>query len=201
MEEKSIGAVMESRRSIRKYTDQKITHDQIEAMVKAASLAPSAKNRQPWKYLVYEGKAKEELLTAMERGLEKEKKDHSLLPGSAFALPGAFHTLSIMREAPVTIIVMDPDGRFPYKPVNSDQRLTEICDSLSIGASIQNMLLKATELGLGTLWIANTCFAYNDMVEVIPCKGQLIGAVAVGYAAEDPAPRPRKKMEEIIEYM
>ena len=52
-----------------------------------------------------------------------------------------------------------------------------------------------------TLWIANTCFAYNDMVEVIPSKGQLIGAVAVGYAAEKPHPRPRKKLEEILEYV
>ena len=123
----------------------------------------------------------------MERGLEREKKEHCLLPGSAFALPGAFQTLSIMRKAPVTIIVMDPDGRSPYEPVNADERLAEICDSLSIGASIQNMLLKATQLGLGTLWIAS--------------KGQLIGAVAVGYAAEKPYPRPRKKLEEILEYM
>ena len=87
------------------------------------------------------------------------------------------------------------------EPVNADERLAEICDYLSIGASIQNMLLKATQLGLGTLWIANTCFAYNDMVEVIPSKGQLIGAVAVGYAAEKPYPRPRKKLEEILEYI
>lgn len=137
----------------------------------------------------------------MERGLEREMKEHCLLPGSAFALPGAFQTLSIMRKAPVTIIVMDPDGRSPYEPVNADERLAEICDSLSIGASIQNMLLKAPQLGLGTLWIANTCFAYNDMVEVIPSKGQLIGAVAVGYAAEKPYPRPRKNLEEILEYM
>lgn len=88
----------------------------------------------------------------MERGLEREKKEHCLLPGSAFALPGAFQTLSIMRKAPVTIIVMDPDGRSPYEPVNADERLAEICDSLSIGASIQNMLLKATQLGLGVTW-------------------------------------------------
>ena len=39
------------------------------------------------------------------------------------------------------------------------------------------------------------------MVEVIPSKGQLIGAVAVGYAAEKPYPRPRKNLEEILEYM
>ena len=44
MEEKESN-VMENRRSIRKYTDQKVSHDQIKAIVKAASLAPSAKNR------------------------------------------------------------------------------------------------------------------------------------------------------------
>lgn len=68
------------------------------------------------------------------------------------------------------------------------------------GASIENMLLKATELGLGTLWIANTCLAYEDMMRFIASPGQLIGAVAVGYADESPNPRPRKDMKEVLEY-
>ena len=120
------------------------------------------------------------------------------MPGSAFHLPGAFRHF-IMRKAPVTIIVMDPDGRSPYEPVNADERLAEICDSLSIGASIQNMLLKATQLGLGTLWIANTCFAYNDMVEVDPSRGKAQGAVAVDMRQK--TVRKREKLEEILEYM
>ena len=62
------------------------------------------------------------------------------------------------------------------------------------------MILKATELGLGTLWIANTCFAYEDMMRFIDSPGQLIGAVAVGYADESPNPRPRKDMKEVLEY-
>ena len=137
----------------------------------------------------------------MERGLEREKKEHCLLPGSAFALPGAFQTLSIMRKAPVTIIVMDPDGRSPYEPVNADERLAEICDSLSIGASIQNMLLKATQLGLGTLWIANTCFAYNDMVEVIPSKGAVNRSCSSGICSRKTVSKAKEKLEEILEYM
>lgn len=192
---------IEERRSIRKYTDQSVSCEQIEAIVEAARLAPSAKNRQPWKYLVYTGKEKEKLLDVMEKGLEEEQKEHRLLPGSAYGLPDAFHTLAIMREAPVTIMVMNTNGRSPYEPLaDADRRLAEICDSLSIGASIQNMLLRADELGLGTLWIANTCFAYNELMKVIGEEGQLAGAVTVGYAAEKPAQRPRKKMEEILEY-
>lgn len=192
--------MIEKRRSIRKYTDTPVSKEQIEQIVKAATLAPSAKNRQPWKYLVYTKESKRQLLDVMEAGLKKEQQDHELLPKSAFGLPDAFHTLQIMWEAPVVIIVMNTNGRSPYEAVDADQRVAEICDSLSIGAAIENMILKATELGLGTLWIANTCFAYDEMVAFIQSPGQLIGAVTVGYAAEDPAPRPRKAMDEVLEY-
>ena len=191
---------MEQRRSIRTYTAQPVTREQIETIVEAARLAPSAKNRQPWKYIVYTGAEKEKLLNAMENGLNREILRHDLLPESGFGLPDAFHTLQVMREAPVTIIVMNTNGQSPYEPVDSDRRLAEICDSLSIGASIEHLLLKATELGLGTLWIANTCFAYPELMEVIQIDGQLVGAIALGYPAEQPSMRPRKKLEEILEY-
>ena len=191
---------IEERRSIRKYRQQNVSRAQIEMLVEAARLAPSAKNRQPWKYIVYTGTEKQKLLKAMETGLEKEEKQHLLLPQSAFGLPDAFHTLDIMRQAPVVLIVMNTNGTSPYEPVDPDGRLAEICDSLSIGASIENLLLRATEMGLGTLWIANTCFAYDDLMEVIGEKGQLIGAIALGYAEEQPLPRPRRNLEEILEY-
>ena len=41
------------RRSIRKYKEMEVPQDQIEKIVEAAVKAPSAKNRQPWKYIVY----------------------------------------------------------------------------------------------------------------------------------------------------
>lgn len=192
--------MIEERRSIRKFSNAPVGREQIETIVKAAALAPSAKNRQPWKYIVYTGEEKGRLLDVMEKALEKEQAEHKLLPQSAYGLPDAFHTLRIMREAPVTIIVMNINGQSPYEPIATDRRVAEICDSLSIGASIENMILKATELDLGTLWIANTCFAYDDLVEAIGEPGQLIGAVAVGHAAEHPLPRPRKPLEEILEY-
>lgn len=192
--------MIERRRSIRKFTGESVDREQIETIVEAARLAPSAKNRQPWKYIIYEGEEKDKLLDVMENALYKEQTEHKLLPQSAYGLPDAFNTLRIMREAPVTIVVMNTNGQSPYEAIEADRRVAEICDSLSIGASIENMLLKATELGLGTLWIANTCFAYDDLVRFVGESGQLISAVAVGYPAEHPAPRPRKPLEKILEY-
>ncbi len=62
------------------------------------------------------------------------------------------------------------------------------------------MILTATGYGLGTLWIANTCFAYNELMDFIGTASQLTGIVAVGFAYEAPAKRPRKPLEEIVEY-
>ena len=136
----------------------------------------------------------------MERGLEREYKGEAVLPKSRFGLPDARHTLRIMRQAPAVIVILNTNGGSPFLPVDEDKRVSEICDSLSIGAFIQNMLLEAQELGLGTLWIANTCFAYPELVEYLQTEEQLIGAVAVGYPDEEPAARPRKDLEEIVEW-
>ena len=146
------------RKSIRKYKNEAVKREDIDRIIQAAILAPSAKNRQPWKYFVYTNEEKENLLNVMEQGLIRERDGEKMLPDSQKGLPDAFHTLKVMREAPVLIVIENTNGKSPYMDINADERFTEICDSLSIGASVQNMLLTATELGYGTLWIANTCF-------------------------------------------
>jgi nitroreductase len=189
-----------ARRSIRKYKNTPVDKSTIEHLIQYASFAPSAKNRQPWKFVIYLGDEKEKLTNAMERGLDREANGKTILPDSAFGLPDAFHTLKIMKEAPVLIVVLNTNGDSPYEPINTDRRISEICDSLSIGAAIENMLLEATKLGLGTLWIANSCFAYPELVECVGTEDQLVSIVALGYPDESPDMSPRKAMRDIIEY-
>lgn len=55
-------------------------------------------------------------------------------------------------------------------------------------------------MGLGTLWIANTCFAYEELTECLGTEEQLVSAVALGYPDEAPGMRPRKKIGEILEF-
>lgn len=191
---------IQKRRSIRKYEDRQIEKNDIEEIIKAGMLAPSAKNRQPWKYIVYCGSAKAELLDKMENGLVREERTEAALPLSKNGLPDAFHTLKIMRQAPVLIIILNTNGVSIFEKISVDERVTEICDSLSIGASVENMLLRATELGIGSLWIANTCFAYKELVEFIGTEKQLVGAVALGYADEFSNARPRKDFEDVVEF-
>lgn len=188
-----------TRRSIRKFTKRDVPIELINEMINAARMAPSAKNRQPWQFIVLGGKSKAEFENCMERGLLREETE-PILPRSRFGLPDAKNTLRIMREAPMLIVIENSNGKSPFVPIDCDDRVTEICDTLSIGAAVQNMLLTAERLGLGTLWIANTCFAYTELTEFLQTDGQLVGAVAVGCSAETPSPRPRKGLDEISEY-
>lgn len=143
--------------------------------------------------------AKGRLLSIMKKGIEMEEINPRL-PLSVNGIPEAKNTLRIMETAPVVIVVLNTNGKSPFVQLDVDDRFTEMNDILSIGASIENMLLKAEELNIGTLWIGNTCFAYQELMEYIGVTAELVGAIALGYKAETPAMRPRKKIEDIIVY-
>lgn len=188
------------RRSIRKFQKKDVPVELLNKILDAGRAAPSAKNRQPWKYIVFGNEHKKEFLTAMKDGLQREEKGITDLKKSQHGIPDARNTLRVMLDAPIIIAVMNTNAKCPFLPVDHDERITEICDSLSIGASVENILLAAQEMGLGTLWIANTCFAYRELAAYLGSEEQLVCAIAIGYADEAPKQRPRKPLEEIVEY-
>lgn len=188
-----------NRRSIRKYKSIGVPKPMIEKILQSGMLAPSSKNRQPWKFIVVTGSAKKDMLDVMGRGLEREK-EYPLLLESAQYLSGAKYTLEIMEQAPVIIFIANSLGIDIHSSLNPEERIYEICNAQSIGAAIENMTLTATELGLGSLWICDTYFAYKELCGWLNVDGELFAAMAVGYADETPFARPRKSMKDVIEW-
>lgn len=191
-----IEAIM-TRRSIRKYKDKPVPKDIITEILRAGILAPSSKNRQPWKFIVAEGEAKTAACQAMEEGLKREKKT-PFIPQSSPYITGAEHTLQIMRQAPVLIFIVNTLASSFDKTISMDERVSEICNSQSIGAAIENMTLEAAAQGLGSLWICNSFFAQKELSGW--AGGELYAVLAVGYADETPEARPRKRTEDVIEW-
>ncbi|MGC6175099.1 nitroreductase family protein [Lacrimispora sp. 38-1] len=184
-----------NRRSIRKYKSIDVPKPMIEEILQSGMLAPSSKNRQPWKFIVVTGSAKKDMLAVMGRGLEREK-EYPLLPESAQYLSSAENTLEIMEQAPIIIFISNSVGIDIHASLNPEERINEICNAQSIGAAIENMVLTATELGLGSLWICDTYFAYKELCASLNVDGELFAAMAVGYADETPFARPRKDVIE-----
>lgn len=123
-----------------------------------------------------------------------------LLPNSACFLGGAAHTLGIMRQAPVLIFIVNPIGIDLHAALTLEERVFETCNAQSVGAAVENMALAATKLGLGSLWICDTYFAYPELCEWLGSGGELLAAMAVGYADEAPPARLRKSMEDAVEW-
>ena len=152
--------------------------------------------------------AKEELTRIMERGLNLEVKAHEpFLPDSMKYINGAFTSVNVMREAPVVVLVSNERGKgidFTDN-LSVDERVAEICNVQSVAAAIENMLLAAQELGIGSLWICDVFFAYPEISAWLekknPGHGMLVAALAFGYGEEAPRARTRKTLHDVATFI
>ena len=182
------------RRSIRRFADAPLPADVLERILNAAIQAPSGKNRQPWRFVVVQGEKRVEMVRVMRAGMAKahdQGEDLGSGEGSA----------SIMAQAPVTVFVFNPHGIHPWLAHSIDQNFQDVVNIQSIGAAIQNMLLAALDLGVGSLWICDVFYAYEQLLEWLGEEGQMIAAVALGYADESPAARPRMSLGEVARWV
>lgn len=165
--------IVKKRRSVRKYKDKAVGSKAIDRIIEAASFAPSGMNMQPWKFVIISGKpAKAEI-----------RKAYDLARKNI----GAYEQDSSFLEKAALIAVCCDD-----KPYSSS----------SVFMAVENMLLAATALKLGS--IVMTCITEPEsnkkikQLLKIPEDIRLIALVAVGYPDESPAPKPRKK--SIVSY-
>ncbi len=98
-----------------------------------------------------------------------------------------------MRKAPVVIVVCAD----PEKPGMRDDIPNYLVD---VGIAVEHLVLAATDRGLGTCWVG--AFRENQIKEAlgIPDTMRVLECIPLGYPAEDPPPRGRKRLEEIASY-
>ncbi|MDR1466146.1 MAG: nitroreductase [Treponema sp.] len=181
---------IENRRSIRRFIDKEIDKNIIEKILEAGISAPSAKNRQPWKYIVVTEKNKDEMLKTMKESIFKQ--DSRLIAPVEY-------TMRIMAESPITVFVINMENKISLNQT-LEEKFVEMTNIQSIGASIQNMLLAAFDYGIGSLWICDIYFAYKELSKWLNTEQQIIAAVCFGYTDEKPLPHSRKEREELVEW-
>lgn len=166
-----------NRRSIRRFLDKEVDKSAIQKIIQAGLYAPSSKNCQPWQFKVLTGKEKNNLANLVEENRQiPEWIKYDSTPVTCEAI----------RQAPYLIIVLNKGSRSGgEREVRKTNEIAPlIAETLSIGASIQNMLLTATNLGLATLWCGDLRNAKYEAEQYLNTKYDLIAGVAVGYAAE-----------------
>lgn len=161
--------VINNRRSIRHYIEKVIDKRDIESILESGILAPSAKNRQPWHFII------------IKNDLNLKNEIASLLEEK---IPQAELTSEVIKTCDTIIMV--------YADIENT-----ILDVQSVGACIENMILKATDLNISTLWIGYTLQIEEELKELLNTDKTLIATLALGYSEEKPKPRPRKSLDSI----
>jgi len=160
---------IKERRSIRAYSPQEIEDEKLKCVLEAGRLAPSAVNRQDWKFIVV--------------------KDPSIKEQLVEAAGGQ----KFLGEAPVVLVVC---GTEPTKVMKCGQHAYNIDASIALSF----MILEAWEQGLGSCWLGHFDEAKVKEILKIPIDVRVVAITPLGYPAENPAPRPRKSLDEIVSY-
>ena len=157
---------IENRRSIRNYKNDNIDKKIILDILNAGIKAPSAKNNQPWRFLIVNNDIKNKISDKM------------------IEIYGPNKTAEVIKTVPYLILVYNKDN--------------EYFNHLSIGAAIENILLEAENIGLGTLWIGYIKKIEDYVKELVNIDYELVSAIAIGVKNENPLERPRLTLDEVL---
>ncbi len=179
------------RRSIRKYKIDQVPEESLRKILQAGILAPSGMNRQPWKFYVVQGEKRDEMIVRLDMSLSNREKEGQ-------NVSGARHSFEVMAQAPTTVFIFRPNRTAPWLADSMGQYFRDLVDVQSVGAAIQNMILTAEELGIGSLWVCDVFSAHAEINEWLGESTEMIAALCLGYADEHPAARKRKAFDDVV---
>jgi len=172
--------IIMSRTSIRSFTGDPVSKEQLETILKAGMAAPSAMNGQPWRFVVVTDK--EKIASVFGSGFR----------GEMFTQAGA--VIVVCGE---TTQMRKPFGQ----PDAPEEEMPNKFWYEDCSAAAQNILLAAKALGLGAVWtagypaierVSSIAYALGIPEKVIP-----LCVIPVGVPAENPEPKDKWKPENI----
>jgi nitroreductase len=173
------------RRSIRKYKSDPVEDEKIELVLEAARQAPSWGNSQCWRFVVV-----------------RDAEMRNRLADTGFGVGGGHPNIATeaMRVAPVAIVACAELCRAGYSYREPREPVTDKGDwfMFDTALAMQNMVLAAYALGLGTVYIGAFDSVAAEKVLGVPQGYKVVSMTPLGYPDEERGPRPRKELAEIV---
>lgn len=175
---------IKDRRSVRKYQNQQIKDEELKMIIEAGIYAPTANNDQPWHFTVIQN---QKLIEHMN---EEAKKSMQTSDVSWMREMGKNEKLNIFFHSPTVIVVSG--------------RKTAISPLVDCCAAIQNMLLAAESMDIGTCWIGLAKFFFTNPKNIeklnIPEGYQPYYAVSIGYKTS-PNNKGPERNKNVVNYI
>lgn len=203
--------ILRGRRSVRRYKLDAVPRAELEAILEAAVLAPSASNKQPWRFLVVETRATIDALARAVRSATEEALTRAP-ESSKDALRAYGDYFTRFEEAPTVIVpicralhVLSTLIRSDSADALDDAAVRMESQSGVIGASLAlgNMLLMAHALGLGASAMTGPLIAEPRLREIleVPTGWTILAFMPVGIPDEERPPTDRKPAERVTRWL
>ncbi len=202
MEDMSFWDVVMKRRSVRVFTDKMPSEKDIRRVIDAACRAPSGKNKQNWHFTVISDSEMIGHIADLVTAKNGQIAESAGSPDAAERFRGFSRYSVFFRHAPVLILVFagpyNVTGAAELKAAgleDESRRALETAPGIqSVAAAMENLLLAAAALGLGTCWMTSANYAAAEIVSYVgrPAEGfELIAMTPLGYPADGTAPGQR----------
>lgn len=174
-----------NRRSIRRYRPDAIPDELIETLLTAATYAPSAHNRQPWRFVVMTGaETKHRLAAAMGQQLRADLEVDRI--AEAIIAQDVARSYTRLTGAPLLILLCLTMADMDSYPDPTRQHHEWLMAVQSTAMAGQNLLLAAHEAGLGACWLCAPLFCPDVVRQVLmlPTDWEPQALLTVGYPSE-----------------
>ena len=188
-----------SRRSIRRYRPEPVPAESLARLIEAARWAPSAHNRQPWRFGLLESAAvKERLARAMGERLSADRRADGDAAEAIAADVARSHAR--ITGAPLAIVVALDMGDMDRYPDEARRRAEYLMAVQSTAMATQNLLLAAHAEGLGACWMCAPLFCPEVVAAALglPHAWEPQALVTLGWPASAGKPPMRKPIEEAL---
>ncbi|WP_126425449.1 nitroreductase family protein [Brevibacillus marinus] len=177
---------IKGRRSVGKMKPEAPPRESIEKILEAATWAPSHHNTEPWKFFVLTGQARDRLGEEMARIAAGKLADQDAEAARA--------KLAKLRANPLRAPVVIAVAVTP----SAQEQVVELEEIGAVACAVQNMMLAAHELGLGTIWRTGAITYEPELKAFFGLQGreQLLGFVYVGYPDQPQREGVRKPFAE-----
>lgn len=197
--------VILDRRSIREYTDEPVSEQDLQMILEAARQAPSGENAQPWRFIIVKDYDTRQRLGAIAAGgsgrrftaefVTKKMQERFATLEDEAKRKAAFEKLTsgnvsaFLANAPVSIVVCGKKDVWdmPY----------------DTSAAMENILLMVTGLGLASCWVIAPCIDIRDEERLkklldVPEGFKVVSILSLGHPTRPHRPRPRLALQDLV---
>ena len=196
--QKGLSQAQLMRRSVRRFSAQPVPPEIVEAAVAEALTAPAPHHTRPVRFVwMADTAVRTRLLDRMKEQWRSDLTGDGRAPDAVERRVGRGQ---ILYDAPELVIpFMVPDGAHSY-PDAARTAAEHTMFTVAVGAAVQALLVALAVRGVGSCWIGSTIFA-ADLVRAeldLPGEWEPLGAIAIGYPAEESGPRDPAPTEGLL---